>query len=145
MTDQIIRPNAPSVVAEIIDGEAVIMNLSTGHYFSTQGAGSELWSLVEGGVSEAGLAGYLQQRYRLEAGEAATGAETFLSQLREHDLVVAATADAPSVPARVPDPSAAAYAPPVLNAYSDMEDLLLLDPIHDVGEAGWPMPKPADS
>jgi hypothetical protein len=24
-----------------------------------------------------------------------------------------------------------------------MEDMLMLDPIHEVEEAGWPMPKPA--
>jgi hypothetical protein len=29
----------------------------------------------------------------------------------------------------------------VLNVYSDMQDLLTLDPIHDVDAAGWPMPK----
>ena len=34
-------------------------------------------------------------------------------------------------------------AAPVLNKYSDMQDLLLLDPIHDVDEeAGWPTNKP---
>jgi hypothetical protein len=27
---------------------------------------------------------------------------------------------------------------PVLNKYTDMQDLLLLDPIHEVDERGWP-------
>ena len=36
------------------------------------------------------------------------------------------------------------YSPPVLNSYTDMEELLLLDPIHDVDQAGWPMPKASD-
>jgi hypothetical protein len=27
---------------------------------------------------------------------------------------------------------------PKLEKYTDMEDLLLLDPIHDVQEVGWP-------
>jgi hypothetical protein len=29
----------------------------------------------------------------------------------------------------------------MLEVFTDMEDLLLLDPIHDVGDAGWPMPQ----
>jgi len=33
---------------------------------------------------------------------------------------------------------------PVLNVYADMKDLLLLDPIHDVDEVGWPTPKSVD-
>ena len=28
--------------------------------------------------------------------------------------------------------------PPVLNKYTDMQDLLLIDPIHDVEAHGWP-------
>ena len=31
---------------------------------------------------------------------------------------------------------------PALQKYSDMQELLLLDPIHDVDEAGWPKPNP---
>jgi hypothetical protein len=34
------------------------------------------------------------------------------------------------------------FNPPLLNKYSDMQELLLLDPIHDVDEAGWPKPVP---
>jgi hypothetical protein len=34
------------------------------------------------------------------------------------------------------------FKPPALNKYSDMQDLLLLDPIHDVDVAGWPTIKP---
>ena len=36
----------------------------------------------------------------------------------------------------------AVFQTPTLNADSDMEDLLLLDPIHDVDEKGWPQAKP---
>jgi hypothetical protein len=28
--------------------------------------------------------------------------------------------------------------PPVLERYTDMQELLFLDPIHDVDESGWP-------
>jgi hypothetical protein len=36
------------------------------------------------------------------------------------------------------------YAKPELQVYSDMKDLLLLDPIHDVSEEGWPIRPVAD-
>ena len=50
-------------------------------------------------------------------------------------------------PAPAPAPvsvAGVAYTEPSLSVFSDMQDLLLLDPIHDVSEAGWPMPKPAE-
>ena len=34
------------------------------------------------------------------------------------------------------------YAAPKLATYSDLQDLLLLDPIHDVDETGWPAARP---
>jgi hypothetical protein len=47
---------------------------------------------------------------------------------------------------RDPEPltaAAAITAAPVLEKYTDMQELLLLDPIHDVEEAGWPKARPA--
>ena len=35
-------------------------------------------------------------------------------------------------------PGPATYSKPELHVYSDMEELLLLDPVHDVGDEGWP-------
>jgi hypothetical protein len=33
------------------------------------------------------------------------------------------------------------FKPPLVNKYTDMQDLLLLDPIHEVDEKGWPESK----
>jgi len=40
----------------------------------------------------------------------------------------------------VPPPlqTGAAFAPPELHTFNDMNDLLLIDPIHEVAETGWP-------
>ena len=66
----------------------------------------------------------------------------FLEQLRKHNLITetsAVRADAG------PEPAAdhrGHWEPPMLSVYEDMKDLLLLDPIHDVDEQGWPARKP---
>jgi hypothetical protein len=36
----------------------------------------------------------------------------------------------------------AAFEPPLLEKFTDMEDLLLLDPVHEVDGRGWPHPAP---
>lgn len=135
--------NAPSVVAEVIDGEAVIMNLASGHYFSTQGVGALVWTQLTSGVSESEIRDMLAARYGIASGDAAAATAAFVSDLEQHELVVprvlpfAGTID-------VADQAQGAWSAPVLNVFTDMEDLLLLDPIHDVSEAGWPMPKATD-
>jgi len=57
----------------------------------------------------------------------------------EQELVVVADPAAPSSPLPPPTPTGEAFRPPTVAVYSDMEDLLLLDPIHDVDETGWPV------
>ncbi len=50
-------------------------------------------------------------------------------------------------PLALPDGSAATakdvrrFTEPTVHTYADMQDLLLLDPIHDVDETGWPNAK----
>jgi hypothetical protein len=143
-----LRINAPAVVGEIIDGEAVIMDLASGHYFSTQGSGAEIWSGVEVGLGRAGIAAMLAGRYAGEWVEFGRAVDVFVAELLERRLIVEDARPAGAAPAPPPAPSGPphpVFVAPVLTAYSDMEDLLLLDPIHDVDETGWPMPKAPDA
>jgi len=68
--------------------------------------------------------------------------EAFIRELAGYNLIVA---DPDGNPEATPAPATAEliYTPPVLSAYTDMEDLLQLDPVHDVdAESGWPVPRP---
>ncbi len=141
-----LRINAPAVVGEIIDGEAVIIDLASGHYFSTQGSGAEIWSGVEAGLGRSGIAGTLAGRYECDRTELEHAVDAFVAELLERRLIVEdarheGTAPAPVRPSLPNGHARTVFVAPVLNAYSDMEDLLMLDPIHDVDEAGWPKPK----
>jgi hypothetical protein len=135
------RINAPTAVSEIIDGEAVIMNLESGHYFSARGLAGALWE----GTIAGGTAGELATAVAATWPQPTVDSDvrTFLAQLLEHKLVVPANLTAADLGVLAPMLKALAvqrYQAPVLDVFTDMEDLLLLDPIHDVGEAGWPMP-----
>ena len=138
--------NAPAVISEVMDGEAVIMNLASGRYFSCQDVGGEIWSLIQKGITPEQIMRFLASRYEGDREIIEVGLAEFISALKDHDLVRLEPVDGETSEALEPDPltEAAAgqqYRPPELNVYSDMEDLLLLDPIHDVDETGWPMPK----
>jgi hypothetical protein len=38
-----------------------------------------------------------------------------------------------------------AYISPVIETFSDMQEILLLDPVHDVDKAGWPISKNSET
>jgi hypothetical protein len=125
------------VVHEAIEGEVIIVNLDKGLYFSTDGVGASIWAMIVAGRTADEI--LLWATDALDDGEAvAVDVAEFLDDLRENELVrvVAETPDdcdfdLPAAPAT--------YEKPTLHVYADMEELLLLDPIHDVTEdAGWP-------
>ena len=143
--ERAFRVNTPAVASEVIDGEAVIMNLQSGMYFSTRGSGGVVWTWLERGLSDVTIAAALAQAHRVSV-ELVTGAIAgFIAELEVHDLI--RPRSAPANPLGHFDGLAETgpFEPPVLEVFNDMQDLLLLDPIHDVDEAvGWPSPKPQE-
>jgi hypothetical protein len=64
----------------------------------------------------------------------------FIGQLLEQSMIVSIDAPPSSPVAAIPVPEQqrAPYTAPRLESFSDLEGLVLIDPVHDVGLAGWP-------
>lgn len=138
----VFRANTPHVVHEIIDGEAILVNMQTGRYYSASEIGAVVWGLIEAGAPVSAIVDRVSARYRGAREEIAAGLESFLAELEREGLIVpheaAAAVGDGAGDGRDVTPAGMPFVPPVLRAYTDMEDLLLLDPIHDVDETGWP-------
>lgn len=139
----LIRPNEPHVVHEVIDGEAVLINMESGAYYSLDKVGAEIWAMIETGSSMSDLIASVTMRYSGEPAEIERGIATLLAELETERLIVSGNGEEPGHAATVSTSSAAGgersrFVPPVLHKYTDMTELLLLDPIHEVDEMGWP-------
>lgn len=141
--------NTPTVTHEIIDGEAVIINLDTGNYYSLVDTGSLIWSLVDRGASASEVQNLIQQSFQGDAANIDRGVHELLAQLQQENLIVPADeatavdlTELEQVRPATNGHEKPQFNPPLLNKYSDMQELLLLDPIHDVDDAGWPKPVP---
>ena len=145
--DTCFRVNAPLVASQTIDGEAVLIHFETGCYYSAGRMGAEILSLAEQKKPVRQIAGVLAARYA-GAPEAIEEAVTgFVVSLYGEGLVVTESGvregGGDSVGSgTVGAGTKAPFEPPVLQKFTDLEDLLLLDPIHDADEAGWPVAKP---
>lgn len=136
--------NQPSVIGEVIDNEAIIVNLDSGAYYSLRGPGAYIWQMIERGDTAAAM---VEQASRLyPAAEKVTieaGVSALITEL-QHEQLIVPVADSPRLdnasPIAPPVPDGP-FEAPVLEKYTDMADLLLLDPIHEVDDlAGWPHP-----
>jgi len=146
-TYESFRVNSPKVVSETIDGEVVIVNLDKGNYYSLLKTGHTVWSELEKGLSRDDVITNVISRYDGFAEEITHAVNAFIDQLLEENLIVAESAQTQtaadvSVSETHKAGSTEKFEPPTLEKFSDMEDLLLLDPIHEVDEeAGWPAVK----
>jgi hypothetical protein len=127
-----LRINDDEVAAEIVDGEAVVINLGTGMYYTLAGIGCEAWAMVEQRLSLAEMSERLAARYRVAPATVLGDLQRLAGELLDEGLVCPA-ADPSGIVSQVAaahDPAAAgpAYAPPELCRYTDMAEVLALDP-----------------
>jgi hypothetical protein len=133
-----------AVASEIVDGEAIILHHGSGDYFSTDGIGAVIWQWLGESKSQEQIARLLEDSFPRASADIAAVVGAFLSDLLKHGLIreVAGDGTVPPAPAQQATNFGDDFTPPILHVYSDMREVLLLDPIHEVEEAaGWPVPK----
>lgn len=124
------------VVTESIDGEVVIIDLDSGSYFSLEGCGGYIWECLVSGMSTASILSRLQSAFPEEADSLGAKFNVLLESLLEADLIVTTDEQTETVSAMPNLPKNCDQM--VMQCYTDMQELLMLDPIHEVEEAGWP-------
>jgi outer membrane protein assembly factor BamB len=135
------RINSPPVVAETLDGEATIVDLESGTYYALNESGTFVWEELRGGSDRDSIPGSLATRYDIESSAAETAVDAIVTELLERKLIAPLSdGTTPSSNGNVthPELNGNPYSPPKLSTYTDMQELLLLDPVHEVDDAGWP-------
>jgi len=138
--------NTPNIVHELIDDEVIIVNLKKGDYYSLLSASAEIWIEIERGQSSAQIVAQLTQNYQEESEIIAQGVQFFIEQLIEEGIVTELAGDIQEngIVSHALSNNGIDKPPfemPKLSKFTDMEDLLALDPIHEVDETGWPNAK----
>lgn len=141
----VYRVNSPRVIYENIDGELILVHMEKGAYYTTDEVGAALWDLIESRCTVSEMCEALSSQFDASLEEIEGAIAAFLARLAAEDLVSCEDPAADRAPARRPLPIAKRpFRAPGLQSYQDMQDMLALDPIHDVEAAGWPVPRPDD-
>jgi hypothetical protein len=136
-----------SVIFERFGDEVVAIHLGTGRYYSLPGAAGDAFLLLARTPTVAELAEALSAKYDAPVQSIEVDLLEFLSQLKDESLIVEekhATAHSLDAPEELTGPRLP-YLAPAVHSHRDLENLFLVDPIHEAGEAGWPqVKKPAE-
>ena len=142
-SERVLSINDHLVASDVVDNEAVIINLSNGMYFTMNKVGAELWQLLAQPRSLAAIATILSGRYGVAEREVLGDLESVVDELLREQLIVSAAAgklrdDTSEDGATAAPASQPSYSKPVLLKYTDMSEVLALDPpLPELG-AGFP-------
>jgi hypothetical protein len=129
----------PSHVAhERLGDEVIIINLDKGAYYSGSGSAADLWSLLVTGASLNHIIDILSKEYRHSPEAVRSDVERCVAALVAAELIQADRTESSVVSSVLPASTERVWSAPKFDEYTDMWDLIKLDPIHDVDEAGWP-------
>jgi hypothetical protein len=138
------RVNRPNVVYEVMGGEAVIVNLDNGSYYSADGTGATIWSALYEGATIPQIVRVLHSHHTDVPENIEDLVTQWMGHLHAESLVAGEYLIEGSHSSESPIVSCdniaekTPFKEPALEKYTDMEDLLLLDPIHDVKNGAWP-------
>ncbi len=142
--EQYFECNAPSVIFERFADETILINLDAGHYYSMDPVGAVIWELVNRALPIDRVVEIVTSRYTVNGDDVGELVHAYVARMRDEGLLRPRREAPPAVvdAGEVSVAHGTVFTPPVLAKYVDMEEMLLLDPVHDVTEAGWPAPAP---
>lgn len=128
--------DVPKIISKEFDDELVLANYDSGLYYSLADSAAKIWLALKAGTSDRNIVAAFTRKF-----PAATGIETevrnFIDKLLAEGLIVPVErgneGEEPLLEG-LPD-----FRAPVLERFDDLKELLLLDPVHDVDDAGWPV------
>ena len=130
--------NKPFVVAERLDGEVIAISNQSGKYFSLGNTSADIWFLLQNAIPRKTWLQILASNYENVPESAEQEIQSFLSQILEEGLIKPEELRSKDEIDLPKDSARGQWIKPTLIVFDDLQDLLLVDPIHDTSEAGWP-------
>ena len=134
--------NRNKVIFEKFDHEIILINLENGNYFSIRQVALIIWELIEKGLDRSSVISTIAKIYNTTFEKIENDLTKFFEELLKESLIGITESANNVFDTNVKDETIEKqnkpYSKPVLEIYKDMQDLILLDPIHEVDDTGWP-------
>ena len=145
VSSQRIKVCEGRVISQIIDGEAIIINMETGCYYSLAKVGAEIWRCFEETPTLPEIVRAVENVYDCRVVSVTEEVQRLLTELQTEELIElfmdnreVETIQPEENQDKQKDGELAVFESPKLEKHSDMREFLLVDPIHHVDDRGWP-------
>jgi len=135
--------NQQLISMERLDGEVIIISFDTGKYYSSAKSGADILWLLKDNVDPSKWEEIFKKRFNMNDFPRKQVIEFIEKCLLEgiaeiSEIALNGVANLPE------DYDPDAWTQPILLAFADLQDLLMVDPIHDSSLEGWPQLKNDD-
>jgi hypothetical protein len=122
-----------------IGDEVLILDMHSGNYYNLNATAAQLWNALRHTPTLAQLVDFAQRSFIGDREEIAMDVSAWACDLQHEKLVVAlpeTTSILHSITPAVP------FVKPHTEKFTDLQDFMLMDPIHEVdADQGWPVRK----
>lgn len=130
------------VVHDLIDNEIILVHLEKGHYYSLLDVGRTIWECICAGQSVDQINTSIDQMYDARTEEISDASSNLVNELINEEIIRVKADDPDGNKVVLLEQLQREEKLPFTNAKlekcTDLERLLLLDPVHEVDEQGWP-------
>lgn len=124
----VVAVNEEQVAAKVMDGEAILINLGTGAYYSIGATGGFIWSLLERRLSLRDIVDTVLSHYDAAADQVSADLLKLVDELRTEGLVNVASDTVSIGTPPAPSGTRQPYESPAIEKYTDMAEMFALDP-----------------
>jgi hypothetical protein len=86
--DTSIAKDSDQLIDRVVDGEALLIHLSSGDYFSLDSVGTRIWQSIDGSRTVQDLVDLVLEEYNVDRDQVVTDVLRLVEQLADEGLVV---------------------------------------------------------
>lgn len=129
--------SVPMLISRQFGDEIVLANYASGIYYNLDGMGAQIWLGIDAGKTVVQIVERISALAEVDGSTVDQTVRTFVGCLLAEGVII--PVEFASSTKEWSPMISGAFSVPQLERFDDLRDLLLLDPIHDVGENGWPL------
>jgi len=124
----------PRLIADVFDEDVIIANLDTGTYYSLSGVATQILGELPFQDSSK-VFNEIANKLQENSNEVISELNEYFKRMQDEEVIIVADSEAKSKKVTLKEPLK--YMKSEFSTYTDLQELLLLDPIHEIDEDEW--------
>jgi hypothetical protein len=129
--------SVPLLISQQFDSEVVLANYQNGVYYNLDGSAAQIWLGLKANRTVEEIGGAIAAATGDDVPSITQRVQAFVDSMLAEGLIAEGTPE-PRIETWTPVLSGA-FVAPEFQRFDNLRELLLMDPVHDAGEDGWPL------